>query len=68
MGKLNEKRASWAEAALKAFETESGTEGEDSVSDLIANLGHLCSQRGIDFRMCVELGVANHVDEKERGE
>lgn len=68
MGKLNENRAHWAGLALKAFEAQTGTEGEASVSDLVANLGHLCDERGIDFNQCVDLGVANHEEEKERNE
>ena len=68
MSILNESRARWAELALKTFETQAGTEGEDSVSDLIANLGHMCDERGIDFKQCLERGAANHDEEKERNE
>lgn len=66
MEKLNEQRAGWARDAIDAFEKATGTEGEESVSDLISDLGHLCDQEGFDFEMLVERGVRNHEEEKGR--
>jgi hypothetical protein len=43
---MNDDRASWAEVALQAFMDETGTDPEDAISDLIADLKHLCDRKG----------------------
>jgi hypothetical protein len=46
----NADRATWAEAALRTFCCEVGVDDEcDAVHDLIADLGHYCSQHKLDF-------------------
>lgn len=45
----NEDRAVWAETALTAFIMASnGEDDETAITDLLANLMHMCKQRGID--------------------
>lgn len=41
---MNDERAQWAETAIKAFMRETGTDPDDAVADLIADLMHLCDR------------------------
>lgn len=60
MHHLNIKRALWAEAALDAFRAEAGIDAfEDTVSDLIADLGHLCDMKDKDFLAIMAKGIAD---------
>jgi hypothetical protein len=51
--KQNHDRAVWAGIALGHFQDQTGTDDEDSLSDLLCNLMHLCDRRakaaGFDF-------------------
>ena len=38
----NRDRASWAANALDTFQSETGADAEDAVSDLLCDLMHLC--------------------------
>ncbi len=51
---MNDKRAAWAATALHSFMEETGTDEEDAVCDLLADLLHWCDRHGYDFD--VELG------------
>ncbi len=42
---VNEKRAEWAEAAVRTFMRETGSDAETAVSDLLTNIRHLCQQQ-----------------------
>jgi len=46
---MNDKRAFWAEAALLVFQILTGTDLEDSVCDLIADLMHWRDRNGMTF-------------------
>ena len=46
---MNGERAEWAAAALRHFQCTTGTEWQDAVSDLLADLMHLCDREGFDF-------------------
>lgn len=49
---MNKDRASWALAAVETFRAETGMDSEDLdtvVGDLLADLAHLCDERGLDF-------------------
>jgi hypothetical protein len=46
---LNDNRAEWAEAALLEFKSQTGTDTEDAVSDLLADLMHWCDRNAQDF-------------------
>jgi hypothetical protein len=57
---MNLKRALWATTALNAFETETGTDTpEDTISDLICDIGHFCDAKGLDFLQLVVVAVGN---------
>lgn len=45
----NDDRAEWADAAIAAFRAVTGTDLEDAVSDLIADLMHWCDRHDISF-------------------
>ena len=47
--RMNEKRALWADGALRAFRNLTGTDFEDAVSDLMADLMHWCDRNGMTF-------------------
>ena len=46
---LNGDRACWAAAALGGFRLHTGTDVENAVSDLLADLMHWCCRSGQDF-------------------
>lgn len=46
-GPMNPKRAGWAATALVAFAGATGSDLEDAVADLIADLGHFCDRHGL---------------------
>src|SRR5579863_5577143 len=46
---MNDARSDWAAAAIDAFRDETGTDLEDAVSDLLADLMHWCGRNGQSF-------------------
>jgi len=46
---INAKRSGWAENAIERFEGDTGTDREDSVSDLLGDLMHWCDRNDTDF-------------------
>ena len=46
---MNADRAEWAHRAVLAFETATGTDREDALCDLLADLMHWCNVYGQDF-------------------
>lgn len=58
MSDMNTKRALWAAAALKTFQTETGTDtDEETISDLIADIGHYCDAMGLDYLKLMAGGI-----------
>ena len=47
--KLNANRARWAAIVLAEFQRQTGSDAEDAVSDLLADLMHWCDRFGQDF-------------------
>lgn len=45
----NDERAAWAHTALLAFQNETGTDDEDLLADLLADLLHWCDRHGYSF-------------------
>jgi hypothetical protein len=41
---MNADRASWAEAAIRQFQIETGTDWDDCVKDLLCDLMHFCDR------------------------
>jgi hypothetical protein len=46
---MNDKRAAWAAIAIAAFQKATGTEDEDALCDLLADLRHWADRQGYDF-------------------
>lgn len=42
--RMNDDRSNWAETALQAFVDVTGTDREDAVADLLADLMHWCDR------------------------
>jgi len=60
MHKMNFKRALRAECALDAFRAEVGLDAfEDTVTDLLANLGHLCDAKEQDYLALVAKAIGD---------
>lgn len=51
---MNGKRSEWAKAAVIAFVEATGSDLEDAVADLIADLGHFCDRHGM--KLANEIG------------
>jgi hypothetical protein len=62
----NDDRASWAGKAIKAFQAETGTDDEDALSDLLADLMHWADRNNYDFEAAVERARGHY--EAETGE
>lgn len=57
----NDARAEWTGAALAAFQSQTGTEDDDALSDLLCDLMHWADRHNEDFN--AELARArNHYD------
>jgi hypothetical protein len=46
---LNNKRAEWAAVALRHFESTTGTDFEDALTDLLGDLMHWCDRNALNF-------------------
>jgi hypothetical protein len=63
MSPTNAERSEWARTAVNAFAVETRTKDEpldEQVSDLLADLMHLCDAEGLDFNELSERGQGNH--------
>lgn len=60
---LNANRARWAAIVLAEFQRQTGSDPEDAVSDLLADLMHWCDRSGQEFND--ELRRALHHYEEE---
>lgn len=56
---------SWADEALKHFQTSCGTTDSHAIADLICDLGHLADRRGQSFLEEVRRGVCHWLAERE---
>jgi hypothetical protein len=56
-----------ASVALKTYQKETGSDAEDIVSDLLADLMHLCDKRKIDFEAELER-ARYHYEAEKHGE
>lgn len=53
---LNDDRSGWAEAALREFAMQTGSDLEDLVADLMGDLAHFCDRVGLDWQEQVQRG------------
>ena len=60
----NANRAEWAESALRSFVAEVGGDDDDvGLGDLIADLFHLCDERGISKAGVLERAARHYAAE-----
>jgi hypothetical protein len=57
---MNERRAAWAGLAIAAFMAATGTDLEDALPDLLADLMHWCDRKDYDFDLALERGRDHH--------
>lgn len=63
----NDNRSQWAEDALVAFMASTGTEKEDAVADLLADLMHYCDRHAFDFEAELAQGRQHYEAETWEG-
>ena len=63
----NASRARSAANALEAFHQQTGTDFEDAVSDLLANLMHWCDRAGQDFNQELRRARSHYAEETAAG-
>lgn len=65
----NRERASWANFAVAAFRVSTGTDREDALTDLLADLMHLCDQeeKWSDFDCELERARGHYQEETSHG-
>ena len=59
----NDDRASWASTALIAFKSETGSDDEDAMSDLLCDMMHLADREGEDFTTDLRRAAGHYVAE-----
>jgi hypothetical protein len=64
---MNNRRAQLAGAALSTFMKETGTDREDALGDLLADLMHWADRNGYDFDAALERG-RYHYEAETAGE
>ena len=64
---MNDSRAEWAEAALSAFMRETGTDQEDALVDLLADLLHWADRNSHNFNAALER-AREHYEAETAGE
>ena len=63
----NDRRAAWAAAALRAFMDATGTDEEDALGDLLADLMHWADRSNFDFESALDWGRC-HYEAETTGE
>lgn len=64
---MNDNRAAWAGLAIAAFQAATGTDGEDVLCDLLADLMHWADRHGYDFSAALDRAL-HHYEEETSGE
>ena len=59
----NADRAMWAETALREFQEETGSDDEDMLADLLADLMHWCDREGVVWEEELRQGVEYYGEE-----
>lgn len=63
---MNDRRAEWAAAALRAFMEATGTDEEDALGDLLADLMHWADRNNFDFESALDRARSHYVEETAR--
>lgn len=64
---MNENRTKWANAAIVEFIMQTGTDGENALADLFADLMHWADRHGLDFDTELECGRMHYSAETTEG-
>lgn len=57
---MNDERANWAEHAIQKFIEITGTDKEDALTDLLANLMHWADRNGADFKQALMMAEMHY--------
>jgi len=60
---MNTNRAAWAGQAITTFMLATGTDREDAICDLLADIMHWCDRTGFDFNHELERGRDHYTAE-----
>lgn len=61
----NRKRALWAQSCLEHLAALTGVDDSaEAVGDLVANLGHYCQAKGLDYFACLKTGISHWLVEQ----
>jgi hypothetical protein len=60
---MNDARAEWADEAVKVFMKRTGTDFEDSLGDLLADLMHWSDRNNFDFQIALDRAHAHYTEE-----
>ena len=63
---MNDNRADWANAAICVFMRETGTDYEDCLCDLLADLLHWSDRHNFDFDAAMERARDHYREETRR--
>jgi hypothetical protein len=59
----NKDRAEWAAAALRHYQSITGTDREDSLGDLLCDLMHFANTNNFDFKAAVIRASGHYIEE-----
>ena len=59
----NKDRAEWAAAALRHYQSMTGTDWEDSLGDLLCDLMHFANAYNFDFKAAVVCASGHYIEE-----
>jgi hypothetical protein len=67
---INDNRAAWAGIAVRAFQAETGTDNENALGDLLADMMHWSDRNNYDFEaaLCRARGHYEAETESDDGE
>jgi hypothetical protein len=60
---MNDDRAEWAGEAIETFMARTGTDFEDSLGDLLADLMHWCDRQSFDFNLALDRARDHYLEE-----
>ena len=64
---MNDQRSAWADIAIRAFQTATGSDDEDALGDLLADLMHWPDRNNYDFAAALTRG-RGHYEAETMGE
>ena len=60
---MNDSRAQWADAAIRTFMDQTGTDYEDSLGDLLCDLLHWSDRHNFDFDLALDRARDHYTEE-----